>query len=467
MKNNLLKTNLVLIISLILIVTNVSSINVETQEDENSEIYDLLIITPNEWINDITKLKNHKEKNNLKTKIVTLSEIYDVMYWEGRDDAEKIKYYIKNAYDNWNIKYVFLIGGIKNQISSEEIWWMPVRYIHLVDRWGGMKSYSEEKYLSDLYFADLYYPNGSFSSWDTNNNGIFGEWKENESSIDQMDLVPEVSIGRLPCRNKIELQIMIQKIISYENNKNIDSWFKNMVVVSGDTYTDNDYFDGEVETQWALDMMPGFNHIKLWTSLETFTGPMDVIKTVNKGCGFLYFAGHSAPTLWGNHPPYNEDVLVKGLNMFTVMLLFNMKKLPVCIIGGCHTSLFNVSYGHTTWLGGRLKTYECLSWKMTRKIGGGSIATIGNTGLGYGEDDKLNPENGGGSGHLNKFFFKSYGIDNKLNLGDCWSNAIETYLDSYPINWEANSYDDTTIDAKTVTQWILFGDPSLKIGGYN
>ena len=65
-----------------------------------------------------------------------------------------------------------------------------------------------------------------------------------------------------------------------------------MVVVAGDTYTNNDYFEGEEETQQALDYMVDFNHIKLWTSDGSFTGFVDVFKAMLTGCGFIYFAGH-------------------------------------------------------------------------------------------------------------------------------------------------------------------------------
>ena len=48
-----------------------------------------------------------------------------------------------------------------------------------------------------------------------------------------------------------------------------------------------------------------------------------------------------------------------------------------------------------------------------------------------------------------------------------WGKAIESYLVDHPINWCENSYNDSSIDAKVVEQWVLFGDPSLKIGGYS
>ena len=47
-----------------------------------------------------------------------------------------------------------------------------------------------------------------------------------------------------------------------------------------------------------------------------------------------------------------------------------------------------------------------------------------------------------------------------------WAKTITNYLTHYPIDWDTPVAWDYSIDAKTVQQWVLLGDPSLKIGGY-
>jgi len=71
----------------------------ETQSITNSEFppYKLLIITPQKFERYLKPLKVHKEKYGITTYIATLDEIYEKMYWNGRDKAEKIKYYIKES----------------------------------------------------------------------------------------------------------------------------------------------------------------------------------------------------------------------------------------------------------------------------------------------------------------------------------------------------------------------------------
>ena len=179
-----------------------------------------------------------------------------------------------------------------------------------------MKHFWKQKFLSDLYFADIYNEDGTFSSWDDNGNGVFGEWPPGEAAIDHPDLIPDVSLGRIPCLDKRELHIVVQKIIYYENNGCDESWFKTMVVVAGDTYPGRTpYYDGEVYTQQGLDIMAGFKPVKVWASDGSLKSWVDVISAVNKGCGFLWLSGHGNPKTWGTHPPNDNGTWIQGLRL--------------------------------------------------------------------------------------------------------------------------------------------------------
>ena len=57
-------------------------------------------------------------------------------------------------------------------------------------------------FASDLYYADLYNANGSFCSWDTDNDGLYAEWPYPQPQQDTVDLVPDVYVGDSPaCLN--------------------------------------------------------------------------------------------------------------------------------------------------------------------------------------------------------------------------------------------------------------------------
>jgi hypothetical protein len=425
----------------------------------HSQIYRLLIIAPDSFISDLEPLVIHKRQVGMTPRLVSLSEVYDEMYWHGRDHAEKIKYFIKTAIEHWGIEYVLLVGDFRV---------MPVRYCFNADVGEG---YDEPCFLSELYYADIYDVEGNFSSWDSNGNGMYGEWFGNVSEDQGIDLYPDVAVGRLACRNSFEVRSMIRKIINYENGVHDKKWFKKIIVVAGDTYPESvnanwTGYEGEENTLRVLENMSGFEAVKLWTSDGSLTGTKDVLRAINAGSGFLYFDGHANPFRWSTHPPNDADTWVNGLSVLSMTRLRNNNKLPVCVVGGCHNLQFDVHLGKLRDDPWYFFTFipECWGWKLTRKIGGGSIATIGCSGLGMTKEDK---ESFSGAGdYLEPSFFKQYAVYNVTILGDTWAATIADYLDTYPIDWQTPAAKDSAIDAKTVQQWILLGDPSLQIGGY-
>ncbi|UCD13037.1 MAG: hypothetical protein JSW60_05600 [Thermoplasmatales archaeon] len=457
-------TIIALMIAFLFFSNSILIYNLQSKEIDNEAqstvSYDLLIISPKPFMRYIQPLVKHKNNHGVKTKLIDVEEVYNQMFWHGRDKAEKIKYFIKKAHEQWGINYVLLIGGRKNQLARET-WWIPVRYSHLDRKYD---EFIERKFLCDLYFADIYDKNGNFSSWDTNGNGIYGEWPEDKAAVDIPDLYPDVFVGRLPCRNRFDVRIMVKKIINYESKPCSDSWFKNMVVVAGDTYPEKTpYYDGEVYTQKGLDMMPGFNPVKLWTSDGSFKNWKDVVKAINKGCGFIWFSGHGNPASWGTYPPNDSTKWIR-FRLRHMAFLFNGKKLPICITGsGCFNSMFNVSLLHSPWVYG-LPIPKCWSWALTSKLTGGSIATIGATALSY-ESPDINVGYGGIE-WLDMHFFGEYGLNNTDILGETWGNTITNFLDNFPIDWNDTSSTGSALIAKNVEQWLLIGDPSLKIGGY-
>ncbi|KAA0001637.1 MAG: hypothetical protein FE048_05145 [Thermoplasmata archaeon] len=57
-----------------------------------NDVYDLIIIAPSEFSDALQPLVNHKESHGIKTKLVTLNEIYGSVYFpsQGRDDEEEM-----------------------------------------------------------------------------------------------------------------------------------------------------------------------------------------------------------------------------------------------------------------------------------------------------------------------------------------------------------------------------------------
>jgi hypothetical protein len=446
--------------------------------------YDLIIISPEDFIQELTPLVDHKNNIGLNTQLKTLEEIYS-QYPEGRDDAEKVKLYIYDAIDpnglNLGIDFVLLVGGVVKQSNN---WYLPVRYV---------STPNEKAFLCDLYFADIYKDDGTtFDDWDSNENDIIGEWRGTNKDI--IDGSPDVHIGRLACRTKKQVTTMVNKIIAYEETKAAESWYKNIILIGGDTYPDNGpagAYEAEIDTEVTAGYMDDFNPIRLWASLETLTGQKSVVDEINNGAGFVHMAGHANPSILVTHPPdapKTEKITILNMyaippiNAFWAFLnelglkkviedllspinprLRNSEKQPVIVIGGCHNSQFNTSifsilregfvhaygYGH--------HPPKCFSWWLTSKENGGAIATIGNSGFGMGIPGPDYPT--GLDGWLLPRFFYHVGQMDEEYCGAAYSNAITDYVNEFDINIDAE-------DRQMVEQLILLGDPSLFMGGY-
>jgi len=448
------------------------------------EGYDLMIVAPSSFSDLLQPLIEHKERHGVKTMLLTTEEIYSK--YNGRDEQEKIKYAIKDAVEEYGVKYVLLVGAMKGQRLRK--WYVPVRYTHLDDN-----SSWEASYISDLYYADLYkYEDGNivFENWDSNGNGIYAEWNQNNKDV--LDLYPDVYVGRLACRYPWEVGIMVEKIINYEESGG-GEWFKRMVVIGGDSFPDKDlgtdYIEGQVECDKALSYMDNFSHVRIYVEGGdiNFT-PENAEKELSKGEGFVYFSGHGNPASWATHP-HNDFNTWIDFSLKNVMNLNNGKKLPVLIVGGCHNNQFNTSLmrlfteGIWAYLLGEA-TPECWGWLFTRNPNGGSIATMGNTGLGYGTVgdgpvDEVPDSVPDGipdciqylGGWLEPHFFEVYNKQGKDMLGETWGTNLADYLNQFPIDWTSKwtgdrPYTINLVNCKTVQEWVLFGDPSLKIGGY-
>lgn len=407
--------------------------------------YDLLIIGPATYRLPIVRLAEHKENLGVSTRWVSLREIYRGQYFApgGSDRAEQIKYFIKNAVEEWGIQYVLLVGGVDR---------LPSRTVYTVPG-------DEESFLSDLYYADLYDGQGRFSSWDSNQNGYYGEYNhtvDGQVYDDYMDLYPDVYVGRLACRSVIEAWVVVNKITGYESTSPGD-WFDRMIVVGGDSFDDSpwgtDYYEGEITVNKSLEYMPGVIPIKLLGSNGQLRTD-NIINEISQGAGFVNFEGHGNYLSWATHPPHNYTTWI-GITTRDIPRLKNGNKLPVMALGGCHIA----SMGHF---------YECFTWRLVRAINGGAIAATGFTSLSWGADDDVN---GNGhpdiieyaSGYLDTLVFKQYGQNGVRIMGQVCADAVTEYLNTVPVEWNHAFLD--IWDAKTVAAWVLLGDPSLHIGG--
>ena len=205
---------------------------------------------------------------------------------------------------------------------------------------------------------------------------------------------------------------------------------------------------------------------------------------MDPGAGFAYFCGHGSPSSWNTHYPPNGTEWCTGYGVGDIPYMKNGYKLPVAIVGGCHNAQFNTTMmsiltgllteglqyfstepgniGHFWY---REWVPNCWAWWLTSKVGGGSIATIANTGLGtHGDGDWDNNSIADYieilDGWLELRVLELFAMENVEILGENHGEALTGYIHRFYGNFDK-------MDTKMVQQWELMGDPSLKIGGYN
>ena len=424
------------------------TIKSSTYEDE----YDMVIISPNKFVTAIQPLIDHKNSFGIRTILKTTEEIYSE--YDGRDEAEQIKYFIKDALEEWNITYVLLMGGRKGQLPG---FYIPGRYVILDD------GYFKLPYLSDTYYADIYKNGNEFDDWDSNNDNIFAEWGN-----DTLDLEPDVYVGRLPCRYLFEVKIIVDKIIEYESTP-AGEWFNKMIVLGGDTNPGiGEPFpnEGEAICDYVSDMMVGFDITKLYCSDETLTGHKELLAALNQGCGFVLYEGHGLQNRIETFDTNGDSVEV--FHNKYIPLLRNKGKYPICVFGCCVTAKFDVTILNI-FNPNRFAWSDCtpeeISWRLVRKPKGGSIAHIGATSVVWGYPGDVD-KNGipdsvekGLLGWINTEFFRLYIEEGYQHLGELHWGSIQNYCDTFSVH-------SNKLDCKHVQEITLIGDPSLKIGGY-
>ncbi len=362
--------------------------------------YDLLIIYPNKykvrgWERILQKLVEYKEKEGIRTKLVSMDEITI-----GKDLQERIKYFIKDAIEQYGIKYVLLVGDAEL---------MDVRYV----------STPIGDVPCDLYFADIYDENMNFSSWDADNDGIYGERE------DKPDLYPDVHIGRLPASNEEELSILVNKSINYTTPP------MRAIMVGTELFWETDCREGEyLKEEISKDL--NIDVIKLYETNEyekdDDATSTDIINYINEGALFVNFASHGNPYGMGwKGGSFSIDDINK----------LNNEYLPIVFAMACSTNAFD----GIDCLGEKFLTYPK-----------GAIAYIGSSRVAYvylGKAIKSSL-----SGYLDKAFFKSY-YDGSRSVGEIFSMAKIDYIEKHMF---MNSY-----DSLTVMEYNLLGDPTINI----
>ncbi len=170
---------------------------------------DYVIITKSSLAKYFNPLISFKRSKGLSAKTVTVESIYSAYKTKGRDNAERIRLFLQDAYKYNRIRYVLLGGDADadsakpTRIAYKSTCIVPTRLLYC-------SFDSKVKYIaSDLYYACL------DGNYDYDKDGIYGEPKDGLRGKD-VDLLCDVYVGRAPVDNATEASNFVTKTIRYE-----------------------------------------------------------------------------------------------------------------------------------------------------------------------------------------------------------------------------------------------------------
>jgi len=166
--------------------------------------YEYVIITSNALAGSFQPLVNQKISRGLTAGIVTTETIYaDYSGTETGDNADRIRSFIADAYTNWGTQWV-LLGGDVEVVAQRGVYSKVT-----VTQDGEPVDLIETDLPTDMYFACL------DGTWNGDGDGIWGESNDGAAGGD-IDLMPEVYIGRAPVSNAAEAANFVAKTVRYE-----------------------------------------------------------------------------------------------------------------------------------------------------------------------------------------------------------------------------------------------------------
>ncbi|UCE18929.1 MAG: immune inhibitor A, partial [Gemmatimonadota bacterium] len=387
--------------------------------------YEYVIITDARFESYFRPLVEWKTRKGVPTAVITTSWIYE--QYPGSDDQERIRNFIRDAYQNWGTVWV-LIGGDTDVVPERVAWAMDCEYGAEPD---------ENDIPADLYYSDL------DGTWDDNGNGIYGEVDDN------VDLYPDVFVGRAAVNTTYEVETFVRKILAYENPVVTDQFMRMLFL--GEIMWDSPYTDGGEGKDMIDDecIPPRYDPITKLYQSKGNESTASVVAAMNEGYHIINHDGHCWWTVMGVGDGSLVSSDMDGLR--------NNPASSIIYSIGCWPAAID---------------YDCIAEHFVNNPRGGGVAFIGNSRYGWGSPG--NP----GYGYSDRFDLQFYVelFDNGIsNIGATLAATKAFYVgrsrqeNVYRIHqYEVNLLGDPEMDIWTNTPGVLTVDHPAEVpAGYD
>jgi hypothetical protein len=337
----------------------------------------------------------------INTAVFLTSDIYTS--YTGVDNAAKVRAFIADAYQTWAassspLEYVIL-GG------DDEI--VPERGCY-----GQVGDTVDQRMPVDIYFSNL------DGDWNANGNNIFGE------ILDNVDMLPEVHIGRFPAETAGEFANIFNKIMYYVDYA---SFSNNIAIMFGENLNNNPLtWGGDYKDDVATHIPESYFMRRHYQRDNTYNADI-VWNAINQGANVMNHMGHA-----------NETYLM-GQGNNTIEQLENTE-YGFLYSQGCYPAAFDQ---RTSGDG------ECIGEHLVT-ASGALFSFIGNTRYGWYMPGGIN----GASQYYDRQYFIGFYETLNTELGKALTYSRLQNLNAAMSN--------------DVMRWcyyevVLFGDPSISV----
>lgn len=306
--------------------------------------YDLLVVTKQQYVSSFDEYVAFYQERGLRTRVADLETITNTM--EGRDNAEKLRNYIIQEYENNGIMMVNLGGDVPD---------IPFRgfYCDVLSQGSHM---TDNGIPADMYYACL------DGTWNDDNDNRWGE-------IGEDDLLPEVGIGRMCFSNQSELDNMLHKTFTYQTEPVLGEFRK--VTMGGEHLYDNPLSNGSQYLELLIGthddngytttgIPEDYDFTRLYEEQGNWSGTR-LRSAINQGTQYVHHDGHA-----------NTNYVAGWTNNSITDSQFN----------GANGIDHNYTFFHTSGCICGDFSSDCILELMT-KIANFAVATFGNSRYGW------------------------------------------------------------------------------------
>ena len=250
---------------------NAEMLDSYARRDGNLPEYEMLLITPESYVESFADYVALYAGRGIRVHVAALQDIYAAM--DGRDNKEKIRNYIIQEYENNGISMV-LIGGDVDLVPHRNLW------CHAQEGY-------DDQVPSDSYYACL---DGTLNDDGDNKWGEVGE----------DDLLPELSIARLPFNNANQLEVILSKTFSYLTSPVLGEFRK--PILAGEHLGDGVYASQDLEHLIGEVNFNGYttygypedyDFVRVYETPTHWWNPDELAAAINDGCQYVNHFGHA------------------------------------------------------------------------------------------------------------------------------------------------------------------------------